>query len=133
MTTLLSELNFLSEAESEIVKTIKNTAEFKKAAKLMKFISTPKELQNGTLVFDTAIPQPGRFADTSYVLKIYADGQVREQVKNGKTYFGSPSSHYRIGKPQTHADPIIRYRDALNDIIAYYNKKKVKFDKTSKE
>jgi hypothetical protein len=50
MTTLLSELNFLSEAESEIVKTIKNTAEFKKAAKLMKFISTPKELQNGTRV-----------------------------------------------------------------------------------
>lgn len=135
----------LLEAEKvspELIKDVMITAAFEEAAKRMKFISTATQLKNGTLVFDTGLNgiknDGSEDPNSSYLLKIYADGQIRGELKgiklarvNDGWTQGKPfnSSHYRLGKPITGKNEAEMYKNALIDVVKRYEKKKARYGK----
>jgi hypothetical protein len=116
----------------EVLQQVKDSQEFKDLTAEFKFVSTKRNLNNGTLVFDIGLPQIDVTGEpiksTSYLLKAYADGQVRAQIKgNQKTYDGIDiaPSHYRVGKKfvSTTDDQVVLYRAMLKDILVRAKKK----------
>jgi len=140
---MLTELGILTEEPitlqealaSEVMVQLKNLPEFKEAEKRMKFISSRVQLKNGTLVFDTGmhgLNSKGEEDPKSvYLLKIYADGQVRGELKGYRMKYsnemGSFSSHYRLGKPVVGKTEIDMYTKALVDVVKRYEKKKARY------
>lgn len=124
----------LTEAsESEELRKIFAMSSFKEAEKRMKFVSSRTQLNNGTLVFDTGMNgitwKGEEDPKSTYLLKIYADGQVRAELKGGKNYAGITGSHYRLGKPISGKTSIEMYDKALADIVKRYEKKKARYGK----
>lgn len=117
---------------NDLFNQIKELPEFKEAAKRMKFASSATQLKNGTLSFDTGMHGIGYKGEedpkTVYLLKIYSDGQVRGELK-GKSYYGYPSGHYRLGAPISGKDTIDMYRKALIDIVKRFEKKTARYGK----
>ena len=123
----------LTEAEAEnieIYNKIKDTPEFKKASKVMKFVSTARQIKNGTLVFNTGIHGISGIGKENpnevYLLKIYADGQIRAEMK------GSVRSHYKLGKPlvlRVGDTQLDLYKAMLDSVIKHFEKKSARYEK----
>jgi hypothetical protein len=112
-------------------KALCKSPEMKRVASRMKLISTPRELSNGTLVFDTGIKQKcwdscqpkadiiAYCNKTTSLYKIYATGQIRgETIQPGER-----RDHYKIGAPITGATEIDMYKNALIEIAKKYDRR----------
>jgi hypothetical protein len=101
--------------------------EFEEAQKAMKFISTHGQLKKGTLVFDTGISGANWAGEeephTSYVLKIYSDGQVRAEVRG---HLSDGPFHYKLGDRIKGDNPTDMYKKALINVVERYNNKKAR-------
>ena len=112
---------------NEVLDQVKDAQEFKDLIETFKLVSTKRELNNGTLVFDTGVPginfRGEAIPKTSYLLKAYADGQVRGVLKNGGQF--GEDAHYRLGKKfiSKAGDQVVLYRAMLKDILGRAKKK----------
>jgi myosin heavy subunit len=119
--------------DNAVLQQVKDSQEFKDLTAEFKLVSTKRELDNGTLVFDIGVPginfKGEEIKGTKFVLKAYADGQLRGQLRGVlKDYAvsdGRDGRHFRIGKKfvsQT-GDQVVLYRAMLKDILARGKKK----------
>ena len=131
------ELLFEDKVDKDLMKEVMNTDEYKEAASLMKDITTKRHLANGTFMFDTGLaPKYRTRVSARYVLKIYADGQVRGELRyerSGKLKASSFNSHYRLGKPIKGVDELDMYRKALSDIVKRFKKKSGKYEEVQQK
>jgi hypothetical protein len=116
-----------SKAMDELIAQVRETDEFKALVKKYPLVSTKRELGNGTLVFNTGVAgldfQGEPLPKSAYLLKAYADGQIRAMMKNGGSL--GRDVHYRLGKKIVSKDgtmlPI--YRAMLKEILERADKK----------
>jgi myosin heavy subunit len=115
--------------DNAVLQQVKDSQEFKDLTAKFKLVSTKRELNNGTLVFDIGVPgisfQGEEIKGSTYLLKAYADGQIRAMLKGSILPYGGDDRHYRIGKKfvsQT-GDQVVLYRAMLKDILERGRKK----------
>lgn len=141
-TKWLEMLGATKEDLAAAIKGIKQTETFKNAIRTgLKFISSKKELVNGTLAFQQEYGQFGK-ADrdedeknsNAYVYNVYPNGQIR-QYPDIKHWLGvdpkTRVTRLKSPKPRIVAnDPvksiITTYEQAINEIIKKYTVKKEK-------
>ena len=115
--------------DDAVLQQVKDSQEFKDLTAEFKLVSTKRELNNGTLVFDIGVPgvnfRGEEMKGTKYLLKAYADGQLRGVLKGSTEADGSEARHYRIGKKfvSQAGDQVMLYRAMLKDILARGKKK----------
>ena len=113
----------------DVLQAVKDSQEFKDLVETFKLVSTKREQNNGTFVFDTGVPginfRGEVMPKTSYLLKAYADGQVRAVLKGATEMGGGDARHYRLGKKfvSKAGDQVVLYRAMLKDILARGKKK----------
>jgi hypothetical protein len=115
--------------DDAVLQQVKDSQEFKDLTAEFKLVSTKRELNNGTFVFDIGVPgvnfRGEEMKGTKYLLKAYADGQLRGVLKGSTEAGGGDARHYHIGKKfvsQT-GDQVVLYRAMLKDIFARGKKK----------
>lgn len=142
-TRWLEMLGATKEDLAAAIKGIKQTETFKNAIRAgLKFISSKKELVNGTLAFEQEIGQFGK-ADqdekhsNAYVYNVYPNGQIR-QYPDMKHWLGvdpkTRVTRLKSPKPRIVADNPVKsiittYEQAINEIIKKYATKKAKATK----
>jgi hypothetical protein len=118
------------------VDAVKKTSEFKAVEKLMPFISTPKELANGTLSFQSDLGSVMNPDSDQETVKVYLGGQIRSQsrsrhTRRAITRVPSPKPHMVAGDPVKSA--IETYKGALVAVKARHEKITAKKDKKVKD
>lgn len=103
--------DFTKEDVKNAYDEVKNSEEFKKASDMMKFNSTKKELQNGTLSWDASTP------DDTLVIKVYPSGQVRKHTGPGG-YFGDDTRLFQVRSPK----PTVVLGDVHKSLVKTYQK-----------
>lgn len=122
---------------SEEMKLILDSDEYKEVAKKMKDVTTNRQLKTGTFMFDTGIAADyrgyGEESYGNYVLKIYADGQIRGEIRGGRNFSARGIAHYRLGKPIKSETPVEMYKEAFKEMVRRYEEKVSKLGKTDED
>jgi bifunctional DNA-binding transcriptional regulator/antitoxin component of YhaV-PrlF toxin-antitoxin module len=106
----------------DVMPIVKDMPEWKRMNELMKFVSTDRELKNGTLHF------AARNHSGVHVF-VYSSGQLR-RVNHVGNYDPSDNRYFQIPSPEPSDDVRERYQNALAALVKYVEKlnKKLQLD-----